>query len=890
VSISDSKTQLGKPAGTGGFTSQLTNLEAGTQYFIKAYITDGTKPVYGKEISFTTVSASVPTLTTTTITFVTTITAASGGEISSDGGAQVISRGVCWSTSTGPTTAESKTSDGSGTESFTSNLTGLTPNTTYYVRAYAVNIAGPGYGSELSFKTNAAIPPTLTTASIADITQTTATSGGNVTSDGGVSVTGKGVCWNTIGSPTTADSKTEDGTGTGSFASSLTGLTPGKAYYARAYATNSAGTAYGNELSFNTNTTTPTPPTAAVAAATSVTNISAILNGAVNANGSSTTVIFEYGLTNLYGSSTDATPSVVTGSSTTSVSAVMTGLTPGTLSHFRVKAVSSGGTAYSNDLTFTTLQMPDAITGSATSITNTTAILNGTVNANNLSTTVTFEYGTTIAYGNTANAVPNPINGGSPTSVNTGLTGLIPGTTYYFRVKAVSSGGTIYGDDQSFITLCIGSTATTGTATNIGNVTATLNGIINANSISTAVTFEYGPTESYGSTITGTPNPVSGNSNTAVSAALTGLTPGVLYHFRIKSVNCGGTTFGIDQTFITLSEAAINDTLLLCYSKLDEYIEFTYLFDAIYSNNIPAPNSSWTAIYGHTQSSNNEKIIMLWSKAYDIIYKTNFIIIKSEIVISNQSIRNSIIAQAKAIRAYLDYNLLIWFGGIPLEAGVSESMNPRNTIAEVLVQIKQDASEAAQYLPWSWSEPDKFRNTQSFAKGISVRASLYNNNYSEALTPNQDIINSSTYALSLDPSNFTSTNSEIFWGFAKSSNTEFSDFFTKGTYVPGIRFTESYLVAGEAYFNLGNASSAVNYINALIVRRGLTPLAAAQLTTDKIFQQWNTELEKEGSVFITLKRFNKAISVLSIATYKLLLPIPQPFLNMNPYLTQNPGY
>ncbi len=94
--------------------------------------------------------------------------------------------------------------------------------------------------------------PTVTTASVISITQTTATSGGNVTSDGGTTVTARGVCWNTSPNPTTANSKTTDGSGTGAFVSSLTGLTPGTPYYVRAYATNSVGTAYGNEVSFTT--------------------------------------------------------------------------------------------------------------------------------------------------------------------------------------------------------------------------------------------------------------------------------------------------------------------------------------------------------------------------------------------------------------------------------------------------------------------------------------------------------------------------------------------------------------------------------------------------------------------------------------------------------------
>ena len=197
--------------------------------------------------------ASFPTVTTTAVTDIAQTTATSGGNVTSDGGATVTLRGVCWEIYPNPTTADYKTTDGSGTGVFVSNLTGLTANTLYYVRAYAQNSAGIGYGNELTFTTlpNPVIP-TVTTTAVTDITQTTATSGGNITSDGGATVTLRGVCWNTYPNPTTADYKTTDGSGTGVFVSNLTGLTANTFYYVRAYAQNSAGIAYGSELTFTT--------------------------------------------------------------------------------------------------------------------------------------------------------------------------------------------------------------------------------------------------------------------------------------------------------------------------------------------------------------------------------------------------------------------------------------------------------------------------------------------------------------------------------------------------------------------------------------------------------------------------------------------------------------
>lgn len=94
--------------------------------------------------------------------------------------------------------------------------------------------------------------PELTTTEITDITDSTAISGGNVTSDGGLTVTARGLCWSSKQTPTVSDNKTVDGSGTGSFVSNISGLFPNTMYYIRAYATNAKGTAYGNTMSFTT--------------------------------------------------------------------------------------------------------------------------------------------------------------------------------------------------------------------------------------------------------------------------------------------------------------------------------------------------------------------------------------------------------------------------------------------------------------------------------------------------------------------------------------------------------------------------------------------------------------------------------------------------------------
>lgn len=196
----------------------------------------------------------VPTLTTTQeITDISTTFATSGGSITTDGGATVTTRGVVWSTSENPTTDNSKTIDGEGSGAFTSQLEGLAPGTTYFVRAYATNKAGTAYGETRSFTTLASLKvPEVKTSSVRDILVESAIGGGEITAWGGTEITARGVVWNTEGSPTLEDNKTVDGEGQGSFNSFLHPLEENTTYYVRAYATNSEGTGYGEEVSFTT--------------------------------------------------------------------------------------------------------------------------------------------------------------------------------------------------------------------------------------------------------------------------------------------------------------------------------------------------------------------------------------------------------------------------------------------------------------------------------------------------------------------------------------------------------------------------------------------------------------------------------------------------------------
>ncbi len=248
----DSVTKLDLNSIQDIFICTITGLQPDQTYHVRAFAINKTGTAYGNIISFTTNDGNI-LITTAEISDVTPSSAQGGGNITDDGGSPVTARGVCWNTSGAPTVNGNKTSDGSGTGIFTSNITSLDIATTYHVRAYAINEIGTTYGNEISFTTDNI--PALTSTAITDITATSAQSGGDISSDGGSPVTARGVCWNTTGTPTTDDDHTTDGSGTGNFTSNLSGLTEWTIYYVRAYATNEAGTAYGEELTFKASST-----------------------------------------------------------------------------------------------------------------------------------------------------------------------------------------------------------------------------------------------------------------------------------------------------------------------------------------------------------------------------------------------------------------------------------------------------------------------------------------------------------------------------------------------------------------------------------------------------------------------------------------------------------
>jgi len=531
----------------------ITGLTINTTYHYRAVGQNAQGTTYGADMTFITSAPAAPTAITDPASFVFQDGATLNGTVNANNAPTTVTFEYGPDTSYGTTVpAVPGTVLGSANTPVSVPITGLTLGNTYNYRVVAVNANGTTYGANMTF--------TTTTAPIAVTGAATAVGPNSATLTGIANAnydTGTNVGFQYYSSlPNVISVPGIPGTINGStnfpITANITGLTPNTTYYYNIYANNTLSQyTYGAQMTF---TTLPadTPPTADTDPATAVGATTATLNGTVNANNTTTTVTFQYGLDTSYGQTAVAVPSPVTGNTPTAVSSIVDTLAPNTTYHYRVVAQNMGNTVYGADMTFTTGPLPpSADTNAATAVTSTGATLNGIVNANNDSTTVTFEYGTTPALGTTVTADQSPVTGTSNTAVSAAITGLANNTIYYYRVRAQNGSGTTLGATMTFFTGTAPPTVTTGAASSIGTTSATLNGTVNANNGSTTVTFEYGETIGYGRTATADQSPVTGSIDTAVSVTPTDLLPNTLYHFRAVGQNASGTTYGADMTFTT---------------------------------------------------------------------------------------------------------------------------------------------------------------------------------------------------------------------------------------------------------------------------------------------------------------------------------------------------
>lgn len=292
------------------------------------------------------------------------------------------------------------------------------------------------------------------------------------------------------------------------------------------------------------------PPSAVTSAATGITSNSATLNGTFTANGEATWVGFDLGLTTNYGvrlylTTIDASASAVP------LGGTVPNLTPGQTYHYRAVASNSFGVVVGGNASFTLLaSVPLAITEPARDVTQTGALLYGQGSLRGAAGAVYFQWGTDTNYGQTAGPITLPDLVGTHRVTNA-VSNLSLGLTYHYRLLSSNSVGVALGTNVTFTTgAAPPPTASTLPADNITAGGARLNGQANPNGSTTSVSFQYGTTTNYGTTVV-LGSVGNGFSAVGLNVTVFGLQSGTLYHFRVVAQSAAGTNYGADLIFTT---------------------------------------------------------------------------------------------------------------------------------------------------------------------------------------------------------------------------------------------------------------------------------------------------------------------------------------------------
>ena len=533
-------------SGIGEFTSTLNNLLENTTYYVRTYATNSTKTTYGEQIIITTLDG-LAVVKTDSVSAITATGFTAYGTVVSDCDIPVTARGFCYSTQQYPTIDDKSIAVSKGLGTFRGTITGLDYATTYYVRAYATNETATVYGDQIEVTTLSGLP-TVTTDSVTNIGSVKATCGGEVTDDGSLSVTDRGVCYGTEPQPTIEDAHTTDGKGIGKFTSSLKNLQDKTTYYVRAYATTDAGTAYGEQRSFKTENGIPVVVLSEVGEPTANS-----VTCKANVTGDGGVKVTERGFcysVSQYPTQTDA--HIAVGNGTGEFSGSLTGLTINTTYYIRAYAVNSLGVGYSEQKSFSTKDGLATVTTTEPSSTATSITAGGEVTDNG-GYAVT-ERGVCYSATNVAPTILDEkvLGGKGGGAFNVSITGLAANTTYRTRAYATNENGTAYGNIVSITTKDGNATISLGTITNItaltatGSVTVSAAGGATLQSCGICWSTNQNPTLSDKKTIAG-----GTQLNTAYSCNISELQPNTTYYVRAYATTDITTAYSAQKTFKT---------------------------------------------------------------------------------------------------------------------------------------------------------------------------------------------------------------------------------------------------------------------------------------------------------------------------------------------------
>lgn len=535
-------------SGIGEFTSSLNNLLENTTYYVRTYATNATATVYGEQIIITTLDG-LAVVKTDSVNNITATGFTAFGTVVSDCDIPVTARGFCYSTSQYPTIEDEHTTVGKGLGEFKSNITKLEYGTTYYVRAYATNATATTYGEQIVVKTLDGLP-TVTTAEVTNVGSVKATCGGNVTDDGTLTVTARGVCYGTNQYPTTEGLHTTNGKGIGEFTSNITGLNDKTTYYVRAYATTAAGTVYGEQKSFKTENGIPVVLLSEVGEPTAN---SVVCKGKVTGDGgvSVTERGFCYSVSQY---PTNTSDHVAIGNGAGEYTGSLTGLALNTTYYIRAYAVNSLGIGYSAQQSFTTKNGLATVTTAEATSTATSITTGGNVTDNG-GYAIT-ERGVCYSSTNSEPTITDAFVAGGKGNgqFSVSITGLSASTTYYLRAYATNENGTTYGDAVTVTTTDGIATISIGEITNIMALSAT--GSVTVSDVGGAAIQSCGICWSTNPSPTVTDNkiPASGKQlNTAYPCTLSGLQPNTTYYVRGYATTDITTSYSEQKTFSTTS-------------------------------------------------------------------------------------------------------------------------------------------------------------------------------------------------------------------------------------------------------------------------------------------------------------------------------------------------
>jgi len=481
------------------------------------------------EVASTPACLGAPTAPTVTTNAATSVTATGGtlnGTGSSNGASTTVTfdYGLTTGYGSSATAAQSPLVAGASGAAVSAAVSGLACNTLYHFRVKGVNSAGTTNGNDLTFTTSACPP---------QVTVTPATGGSAIAQNTAPGCDAAG--WTALTGPVIAETVAGQ-VGTGNIVlTAPAGFEFNTAVPVTIWLTGNS-TASRNINNLARNNAYPVTTITATAITFTVFEV-----------GTRTNSLTWQGIQVRPTASAPLASGNITHTGTSAIAGVTGATNFGTLTEVASSPVCTAATA------------PTVTTNAATALTASGATLNGTVSSNGAITTVTFDYGLTTGYGSSATAAQSPLAAGaSGAAVSAAVTGLACNTLYHFRVKGVNIAGTTNGSDGTFTTAACIPTATTNAASGIttpNNGTswsATLNGIVSSNGAATTVTFEYGLTAAYGTSIAATPGSLAADAvNTAVSATLDGLTCNTTFHYRVKATSSAGTGNGSDGIFTT---------------------------------------------------------------------------------------------------------------------------------------------------------------------------------------------------------------------------------------------------------------------------------------------------------------------------------------------------